>query len=258
MREDQKNVEEEISHAVDGMLRWLDVYLSTRNITPSIELQRKVMKAALVQAKEGIEQQLEQYEKEEVARIKRQEELEKSNNPKKGWWLYNAGSRMAVNWHLLERIEQEKFKNKERFFLYRKQRSELMCECADEERASCEKCYGTGFDGGWVFAGSFPAVNVIRNSDGDEFYVTGEGSLNFQVSFFRTIRPDDVVVDEDGKRWRVCNVEGVDRDALMREHYVGWTVSMWSVCPKHLTTPGHEKFPLTHLEKKMEAVANAK
>lgn len=248
MREDKIDIKEEIAGAIDGMLHWLDVYLSTRNITPSINLQREVMNAALLQATDGIKKQLDQYEKEEAARVKRREEAAKSDNPKKGWWITTGESRMAVNWHLLERFEQEKFENKERFFLYRKQRSELMCNCEDEERTSCEKCYGTGFDGGWKYAGSFPAVEVINEATNDE----GIGGLVFRASFFRTIRPDDVVVDEDGKRWRVVNVEGFDQENIGQ--YEGWKISAFSV---HHTLH-HSKFPLTHLEKKMEAAANAK
>jgi len=248
----QEDLTEEVEIAVDRMLHWLDVYTRTRSstITPSIEFQRAVMDAALMKADEGIKKQLEQYEAEEVARVKRREEVEKSNDPKKGWWIHTLSPRMGVNWHLLERFEQEKFKNPKRLFLYRKQRSELMCDCKGRDGSSCGTCYGTGFDGGWVFAGPFPAVGVRKEAEPDT-ETDGRllGAMHFQVSLFRRIIPGDVVVDEDGVRWRVLRVEG----GWNQNYQYGWLVHAFTVHP----TLGQAKFPLTHNEKKMEKEVDA-
>lgn len=241
MREDKVDLQEEVGIAIDRMLHWLDVYINTRELFPTskIELQRAVMDAALAKASDGIKKQLEQYEVEEVERLRREEERRKSTNPKKGWYIHTTEGVMGVNWSFVERIEQEKFENKKRFFLYRKHRSEIMCKCHGNDGASCENCYGTGFEGGWTFTYSFPAVNVIVDTNPDE-NDDGRpiGDLQFRVSQFRTITPGDVIVDEEGLRWRVLGVEG----SWNQKKDYGWKVHAFTVHP----TLGESKFPLTH------------
>lgn len=244
MREDKVDLKEEVSTAVDLMLHWLDVYSNTRSdtITSPIEFKRAVMDAALTQANEGIKQQLEQYEAEEIERLRREEEAQKSNNPKKGWWIKTMESRIGFNWSVIERMEQEKFKDKKRFFLYRKQLSEILCECKGRDGSSCTNCYGTGFDGGWVYAYPFPAVGVRKEAQPDA-ETDGRllGEMHFQASLFRSIRPGDVIVGEDDMRWRVLSVRG----NWNQEFSYGWLVHAFTVHP----TLGESKFPLTHNEK---------
>jgi len=129
-----------------------------------------------------------------------------------------------------------------RIIIFRKRRGGTLCGCIDpvigkSTKSMCPVCFGTGWSGGYYPGIVTPSLSNVTQ---EMIIPTQEGNIHPQIGSFYIgnyplVNSDDIVVEQEGKRWKVVNVDRVS--------YRGFVISQ--LINSSLIAPGEAEYMFT-------------
>lgn len=104
------------------------------------------------------------------------------------------------------------------------------CSCWDsvlceKVRSGCRECFGSGFAGGYLSPiEAWVQIDPSPKSDGQGSAIppTQQVNTTLRMGYYPTLRPGDLIVELENRRWRVVSVTSTEKDraALHQEALV--------------------------------------